>query len=92
MIIDKVGDMEIISIYKSNRKNKKYGADYRLSGEDKIRTAHFGDVYSKHFKDSTPLKLYSHLDHGDMKRLHAFYSRHSRNNGPASMLSKHYLW
>ena len=84
--------MKVLEITKSPVKYKKYRARVKMEGEDRERYVDFGDVRYQHFKDSTPLKLYSHLDHGDVKRLHAFYQRHSRNNGPAAELSKHYLW
>ena len=47
---------------KSTRKNKKYMVNY---GDKWI---HFGDKRYQHFMDSTPLKLYSHMDHNDYER------------------------
>lgn len=82
---------ELLKIIKSPAKTCKYRADINLNGEI-FKNVDFGDIRHSHYKDSTPLKLYSHLDHGDMKRLHNYYMRHAKNNGPAAFLSKHYLW
>lgn len=82
---------ELLKIIKSPSKNKKYRADINLDGHI-YRNVDFGDDRHQQFKDSTPLKFYSHLDHGDMKRLHNYYMRNANNNGPAAFLSKHYLW
>ena len=53
---------------KSNRKNKKYMVFYN-------KWIHFGDKRYSHYRDSTPLKLYSHLDHNDIKRRNAYLKR-----------------
>lgn len=83
--------IELLKIEKSPAKFKKYRADALIDGE-LYKDVDFGDVRYEQFKDSTPLKLYSHLDHNDTKRLHNFYLRHEKNNGPAALLSKKYLW
>lgn len=36
----------------------------------------FGDKRYQHYKDQTPLKLYSHLDHLDPKRRASYRARH----------------
>ena len=43
----------------STRKNKKYMVKY------KGQWIHFGDTRYEHYRDKTPLKLYSYLDHDD---------------------------
>jgi hypothetical protein len=83
--------LTLLTIEKSPAKFKKYRADVLLDGV-KYTGVDFGDTRYEHFKDSTPLKLYSHLDHNDTKRLHNFYLRHKNNNGVAGLLSKKYLW
>ncbi len=83
--------MEVFNLRKSTRKNKKYMADVKLRGE-MYKNVHFGDARYQHYKDITPLKLYSHLDHKDWDRKVRFYQRHNLNNGPAAMLSKEFLW
>jgi hypothetical protein len=74
-------------IEKSRAKHKKYAAvfsDHRVN---------FGDTRYEHFKDQTPLKLYSKLDHHDPKRRASFLARH----GPAKLhsanwFSQRFLW
>lgn len=58
-------------IKKSTRKDKKYMTN------DKI---HFGQSSYNHFKDQTPLKLYSHKNHNDINRLINYYKRHYHDN------------
>lgn len=84
-------DVKLLKIEKSPAKFKKYRADALIDGEV-YKNVDFGDTRYAHFKDSTPLKLYSYLDHNDRKRLHNFYLRHEKNNGPAGLLSKKFLW
>lgn len=55
---------------KSKTKNKKYDAYYNG------RWIPFGDVRYQHYKDSTGLGLYSHLDHKDKYRRANYRARH----------------
>ena len=36
---------------------------------------HFGDKRHEHYRDSTPIKLYSYLDHNDPKRRESYRKR-----------------
>jgi len=54
---------------KSTRKNKKYMV---ISPSGK--KIHFGSLNMQHYRDRTPLKLYSHLDHNDKESAN-YYSR-----------------
>lgn len=77
------------------RKNKKYSVlkynedtkiyDYLLS---------FGDSNYQHYKDSTPLKLWSHLDHLDKERRRRYYLRFDKTGDKesAKYWSNKYLW
>lgn len=65
---------------------KKYSVDI-----DGLTTS-FGDVRFEQYEDSSPLKLYSNLDHRDPKRRRLFLIRHARNHGLAAQLAKKYLW
>jgi hypothetical protein len=58
------------------------------------KTIHFGDKRYQHYKDSTPLKAYSHLDHNDTKRRALYYKRHGEDAKPltAKYFSHKYLW
>lgn len=83
--------MEVLNIKKSTQKNKKYMADV-IYNNKLYKNVHFGDKRYQHYRDSTPLKLYSYLDHNDLKRKRLFHIRHKKNIGISSMLSKKYLW
>ena len=54
---------------KSNRKNKKYMVFYNN------KWIHFGDIRYEHYKDRTPLKIYSYLDHNDKQRRKNYLQR-----------------
>ena len=88
-----------MEITKSTRKNKKYMVV--VNG----KTYHFGDSRFAQYKDRTPLKLYSHLDHNDKKRQRNYFKRHSgvatrreaiekemKNGISPKLLSHIYLW
>lgn len=83
--------IKLLKIEKSPVRYKKYRADALIDGEV-YKNVDFGDTRYQQFKDSTPLKLYSYMDHNDRKRLHNFYLRHEKNNGPSGILSKRFLW
>lgn len=74
---------------KSSRKNKKYMAVFPNGN-----TVHFGDSRYEQYKDVTNLKLYSNLDHNDIKRKKAYYSRFGDDaiRYSAKWFSHKYLW
>ena len=80
----------VLEIRKGKR-NAKYEADIIWNGE-LLKNVSFGNRFYEHYKDRTPLKLYSKLDHGDKERLRLFHARNRNNNGPSATLSKKYLW
>lgn len=55
---------------KSTRKTKKYSV-ITPSG----KKIHFGAINMQHYKDSTGLGLYSHLDHNDEERRKRYLAR-----------------
>ena len=61
---------------------------------DNGKTVHFGDDRYPRWRDSTPFKLYSHLDHNDSTRRKAYYARHGANAEmyTAKWFSHKYLW
>ena len=87
---------------KSNRKGKKYMV------EVDNKWIHFGALKPdgkgyQHYKDSTGLGLYSHLDHGDKERRKRYRDRHSKillkdgtpaykNKNQSAYWSYYYLW
>lgn len=54
----------------------------------------FGDIRYQHYKDSSPLQAYAHMNHGDKKRRELYYARHNMNypKYSADWLAKKYLW
>ena len=78
-----------IKFEKSKVKGKKYTAILPDG-----RKVNFGDIKYEHFRDDTPLKLYSNLDHHDKKRRELYYVRHPKDYPKYSpdWFSKHYLW
>lgn len=81
--------MKIVSWEASPRQNKKYRV-YLSNGKH----VDFGHRGYQHYKDSTPLKLYSHLDHGDAERRRRYYARHNKDypQYSADWMSKRFLW
>ena len=73
----------------SRRKGKKY--DVFKNGKYLVS---FGQKGYAQFKDSTPIKAYSHLDHGDKERRRLYYSRHGKDAKfeSAKYFSHKYLW
>lgn len=83
------------TLHKSTRMYKKYMAIVRRPNKkDKPIVVHFGDSRYQQFKDSTPLGLYTHLDHGDFKRRRLYYARHGIRAKPysAKWFSHRFLW
>ena len=81
-----------IQFSKSKRKDKKYHVEFKLNGDD--YALDFGGLGYEQYKDSTPLKLYSKLDHGDKERRRRYYLRHGLTNNPlsAKYWSNKFLW
>lgn len=82
--------MKVLEILPPTRKNKKYAA--RIIFEGRERIVHFGDSRYQQYKDTTPLKLYKHLDHNDWGRKQRYLARHKNDNGPAGVLAREFLW
>ena len=79
----------MITFRKSKYKNKKY--DVLKEGKYLLS---FGDRRYQQYRDTTPLKLYSHLDHNDKKRKELYYKRFgktARKDTP-KWFSHKYLW
>lgn len=83
-----MSDPELKTIRKSNKKNKKYMVN--VDG----KWIHFGDKRYSQYKDQTPLKLYSKLDHLDEIRRLKYFIRHGYTNNKMSpkYWSNNYLW
>lgn len=95
MVFYQKKDYKFIRFKKSTKKIKKYMAVLQNKHTNRLVHVHFGDSRYGQFKDRTPLKLYSHLDHNDKKRKSNYIRRHSKDiNKPysASWFSLKYLW
>lgn len=94
MKLDNPDNYKLIKFEKSNTKTKKYDAILENKLTKKLKRIPFGSITYQHYKDSTPLKLYSHLDHNDTNRRRLYYLRHNKDYPKFSSdwLSKTYLW
>ena len=68
---------KIISFNEPTRKGKKYSVKIKNNKTHKIHTINFGAIGYQQFKDRTPLKLYSNLNHDDKQRQKNYYRRFS---------------
>ena len=68
---------KIVNFEKSKINGKKYTAIVKDIKTGSLRKIHFGGDGYEQFKDSTPLKLYSNVNHGSVKRKRNYFSRHS---------------
>lgn len=95
MIIKNPNHYILVGFQKSLTNNKKYDALLRNKSTMKIKKVPFGDLRYQQFKDRTPLKLYSHLDHNDVNRRRNYLSRHQNdinNKFSSGYFSARYLW
>lgn len=79
---------ESIVEFKRGPYPKKYTAFIKNKKTKKIRRLHFGDRRYEQYKDRTPLKLYSHKNHGEKKRMENYLSRHSGTKNKKAAINK----
>lgn len=94
MIVKNPNDYKFIEFKKSNTKHKKYDAILMNKKTKKIKTVSFGDNRYEQYKDGA-LGIYSHLDHGDLKRRASYRARHDgeqNNKFSSGYFSYKYLW
>lgn len=84
--------MKLLGFEKSHLKDKKYNAILENNGQ--IKKIAFGQLPYQHYKDTTGLNLYSHLNHLDKQRRELYYKRHNKKypKYSADYFSKKYLW
>lgn len=89
-----MSDFKLLGFSKSHLSTKKYDAILKNKLNDKIKLVPFGSSKHEHFKDLTPLKLYSYLDHNNTNRKINYYKRHKIDYPfpSADYFSKRYLW
>ena len=92
---------KLYKIFKSESKDKKYSVYVVKHGKKTL--IHFGDKNYQHDKDTTPLKLYSNLDHNDKIRRKSYLARAKgilnkdgkltwRDKNSANYYAVKYLW
>lgn len=75
-----MSEYKLVGYRRSKRAGKKYDAILRRVGQT-VKFVHvpFGDLNYQHYKDSTPNKLYTRLDHGDRQRRDRYRTRHKKD-------------
>lgn len=71
-------EYRFVRFEKSKKEGKKYDAILVNSTDREVRIP-FGDKDYGQYRDTTNLKLYSHLDHFDVKRRTAYKTRHAKD-------------
>jgi len=66
--------------FEKGKGNKKYNAILESNRGNKKRRVPFGDKHYQHYRDTTGLGLWSHLDHNDTKRRRQYRERHRNDN------------
>ena len=79
---------EQIIIFTKGPFQKKYTAFVKNAKTKKIRKIHFGDKRYQQYKDRTPLQLYKNKNHGTIKRMQNYYSRHSGTSNRRDAIKK----
>ena len=84
-----------IKFERSHLPNKKYNAIIEDVKTRRKQRVPFGQNGAEQYKDSTGLKLYSHLDHNDLKRRTNYLARHEKTRHKKfspSWFSSVFLW
>ena len=64
---------------KSNTKDKKYDAILINKNTGRQKVFHFGNKNYQHYKDTTGLGVYTHLNHLDPERRRLYKIRHNKD-------------
>lgn len=95
VVVNKPEEYDFIRFQKSNTENKKYDAILKHKTTGRTKTVPFGDRRFQHFKDTTGLALYNHLNHLDKERRRLFRLRFKKSSSKkfsSSYFSYNYLW
>lgn len=88
---------ELVGFRKSANRKKKYDAILQNIDTYKIKYVPFGadpKIY-QHYRDNTPNKVYSRLNHNDKNRRRLYRIRHYKTHNKIfspSWFSWHFLW
>jgi len=93
---------DLVHIEQSSLASKKYslvlhGPKNKPLRQRRLVRVPFGGAGYQHYRDSTPWRELSHLDHGDPKRRENYRKRHAGEGDPDRKYSPgwaswHYLW
>ncbi len=95
MIVKNPNNYRLLGFEQSNTQNKKYDAILQNKTTKAIKKVPFGDVRYQQYRDSTPLKLYKHLNHNDKERRRLYRARHEKdmsNKFSSGYFSSKFLW
>jgi hypothetical protein len=95
MIVENPKEYKFIGFEVSKRKDKKYNAILQHKTSGRYKKVPFGDTAYQHYKDTTGLGAFSHLDHEDKERRRLYKLRHQKtkdNKFSSSFFAWHYLW
>lgn len=95
MIVENPDDYKFIGFEVSKRKDKKYNAILQHKRTGKYKRVPFGQTGAQHYKDTTNLRAYSHLNHEDKERRRLYRLRHQKtkdNKFSSSWFAWNYLW
>lgn len=89
-------EWDIVNFERAHNSQKKYRVYIRNKKTKEMQHMEFGAIGYQHYKDSTPVKLYSNFDHLNVHRRDLFRKRfaHQYNASEFSPLyfSWKYLW
>jgi len=95
MIVKNPENYELMGFQESHLNNKKYDAILKNKITNKLKLVPFGQKGYEHYKDKTPLKLYSNFNHLDKERKKNYRLRHKgeeKNKFSSGFFSWYYLW
>jgi hypothetical protein len=88
-------EYRLLGFKRSQARNKKYDAILQNKITGRIRRVPFGQLGYEHYRDSTGLGLYSHLDHNDPARRRNYLGRHRKDKDSlfsSGYFAAKYLW
>jgi len=85
-------EKEFYKPFVSKAKNKKYSVWVMANGKPKL--LHFGQLGYGQYRDTTPLRAFSHLDNNDPERRRLYFARHGFSNDETTpkYWSNRFLW
>jgi hypothetical protein len=91
-----MAEYKLIKFKPSSVRDKKYDAILKNNVSQKLVKVSFGHSSYSQYKDSTGLNLFSHKDHGDIKRRKLYHQRHAKDIRPGyyspGFFSMKFLW